>query len=79
MGRKPSANSHADKDVRKFLKACEKAGCVITMSGSSHFRVRLPTGDSITCAGSPRDGHHTVDNMKRDMRRYGWDGWKETL
>jgi hypothetical protein len=61
------------KELRKFLRECEKQGCVVTLGRGNHVKVRLPNGESVPCPLTPKNAGNAVKNLRTNMRRHGWD------
>jgi len=60
------------KEHRQLVRRVKKLGAVVTHAGSSHLRITNPrTGEWMTMAGSARAP--AVDQIKRDLRRIGYD------
>jgi hypothetical protein len=59
------------KDIRRLLRAAEKAGATVSMGGNSHWQVRF-NGLIVTMSTSPSD-RNWHKQVRRQLRCAGLD------
>ena len=58
----------ANKDVRQLLKLLDSLGCVISRTGSGHWRVSRQGCPSVTVVNSPSDVR-ALKNVRAEVKR----------
>lgn len=56
-------------EMRKLVRAAERAGCVARVTGSCHWRIETPQGP-VFASWSPSDTF-ALAKVRRDLRRKG--------
>jgi hypothetical protein len=59
-----------DKETRALLKAAEKQGCKLKISGNSHTKI-LRDGKIIAIAGCSSSDWRGLKNLRASLRRQG--------
>ena len=57
-------------DLRRLLKAAERAGATVTRRANNHYRIAIPGGPVVFTSSSPSD-HRTLLNTRAALRRAG--------
>lgn len=57
-------------EIRKLLARAEKAGCTVTRTGSGHWKIRTPTGESVIAGFSPKHPGAVTQTIRR-LRKAG--------